>query len=311
MKYINEINDLQLHEPTVITLGKFDGLHEGHKNLMDTMFSVKKERGYKALIFTFDIQPNAKIKKEPIPVITTNLEKRSLFEDLGVDYFLECPFTEDLMTMSPEAFLAFLVEKLCVKCFVVGEDFHFGYKRSGSVQTIADLAEKYDYSYYIKEKVKYKEKEISSTYIRSELTAGNMATARKLLGYPYFIENEIVHGNHIGSAMGIPTVNMAIDEQKVIPPKGVYVSQVRVDGKTYMGVSNIGNKPTVGENYPTGVETFIFDFTEDLYGKTIRVSFLYYLRPEKKFASLEELKEQMLKDIASAKEYYEDVTKMC
>lgn len=313
MKYYNHFEDLKLHHPTVITLGKFDGLHEGHRELLETMFQIKEEKGYRALIFTFDMQPKQHISGETIPVITTNAEKRALFSELGVDYFIECPFSDELMRMSPREFVTFLVEELQVKSFVVGSDFCFGYQRAGNCDTLRDLSKEFGFDVFVKEKICHKNREISSTYIREELLAGNMKTAEKLLGYPYFIENRIIHGNHIGRKMGIPTVNMEIDAEKVIPPKGVYVSRITIldEGKEYMGISNIGNKPTIGDDYPTGVESFLFDFNGDLYGKVLRVSFLYYVRPERKFENLDALKEQIDKDIAFAKEYYENVTKVC
>jgi len=311
MEYFNHIDHLQLNEETVITLGKFDGLHEGHRNLLETMFQLKMEKGYKALIFTFDMPPIAMISGERVPIITSNLEKRSLFSDIGVDYFVECPFSDAFRHMSAEEFIAFLVDKLCVKCFVVGTDFHFGYKRSGDYNTLYEFAEKYGYEVYVKEKVQYEGRDISSTFIREELIAGRMDTAFKLLGYPYFFENEIVHGNRIGTSMGIPTVNMEIPVEKVIPPKGVYVSEVLVDGKKYPAVSNVGNKPTIGENYPTGVETFLLDFSGDLYGKCIRVSLLYYIRGEIRFEGIEQLKAQIEQDIVFTKNYYKNVTEIC
>lgn len=313
MKYYNHFEDLKLHHNTVITLGKFDGLHEGHRNLIETMMKVKEKKGLRALIFTFSVPPKSHITGQPMPVITTNEEKRALFEEIGVDYFIECPFSDELMRMSPREFVSFLVNELQVKCFVVGEDFCFGYQRAGNIETLEALSKEFGYDLFVKSKIQHKGRDISSTYIREELVAGNMKTAEKLLGYPYFIENKIVHGNHIGRKMGIPTVNMEIDPQKVIPPKGVYVSRITIldDGSTYMGISNIGNKPTIGDDYPTGVESFLFDFDGDLYGKVLRVSLLYYVREERKFENLDALKAQIDKDISFAREYYGNVTKVC
>lgn len=311
MQYFNEIKNLQLNEETVVTLGKFDGLHEGHRELINQMFALKKEKGYKALVFTFDMQPKSHITGKMIPVITTNFEKRSLFAEIGVDYFLECPFSDEIMKMSPKDFVRMLAKQLKVKSFVVGEDFHFGYKRMGNSETLKELASEFGFEVFVIEKIKNHGRDISSTYIREELATGNMKSAAKLLGYPYFIESQIVEGNHIGRTMGIPTVNMEISNEKVIPPKGVYVSQVKLEDKVYMGISNIGNKPTIGDDYPTSAETFIFDFNGDLYGKVVRVSFLYYVRPEKKFDNLDDLKNQIEEDIAFVHNYYENITKIC
>ncbi len=309
MKYFNQIKDLKIDQPTVVTLGKFDGLHEGHRNLLETMFDLKVKKGYQAMIFTFDMQPLSLIKGKEILQITTNEEKKALFEELGIDYFIECPFTDHIMKMSPRDFVIHLVENLSVKAFVVGKDFHFGYQRMGDCNTLIEMSKEFGFEVLVKEKITYGDRDISSTFVREELAKGNMETAKALLGYPYFIENVIVEGNHIGRKMGIPTVNMEIDPGKVIPPKGVYASSVVVDGKEYYAVSNIGNKPTIGDNYPTGVETFILDFSGDLYNKKLRVYLLKYIRPEKRFENIDALKAQIESDIQTSKQYYENITK--
>ena len=306
MEYIRDTTNIQIQAPTVLSLGKFDGLHMGHKLLLEEMLRKKRQEGLAAVMFTFDIPPKALVEGEQPGVLTTNAEKKAVFGRTGIDYLIEYPFTEDVRSMEPEAFVELLAERLNVKCIVAGRDFHFGHNRKGDHRTLERLAPVYGYETIIVEKKQYENRDISSTFIREEIKAGHMERANMLLGYEYFIRGTVVHGRRLGHELGIPTVNLVPPMEKLLPPFGVYVSRVVTDGRSFGGISNVGQKPTIEGKNPIGVETHIFDFQEDLYGKEIDVELLSFLRGERKFGSIAELKEQMNRDIERGKEYLKD-----
>ncbi|MBT9779059.1 bifunctional riboflavin kinase/FAD synthetase [Clostridium sp. MCC353] len=290
--------DFKITEPTVVSIGKFDGRHRGHQKLLKEMLQLKRVKGYKLALFTFSTVPGTLIYKTAQTVITTNQERRNNMEKIGVDYLVEYPFTSEVSHMSPELFVkTILAGKMNAKAIVVGTDCGFGYKRAGNAALLAELAADCGYELVVITKEKEDSRDISSTYIREELAKGNIEKVNELLGQPYAIHGTVVHGNHIGGAiLGFPTANIIPPPEKLLPPFGVYVSRVTVDGRTYRGITNIGRKPTVEGENPVGVETFIFSLDQDLYGKTIEVQLLNFERPEKKFDSLEELKKQIDRD---------------
>ncbi|MCM1256650.1 MAG: bifunctional riboflavin kinase/FAD synthetase [Roseburia sp.] len=310
MKYMKKSTDFYIEEPTVVSLGKFDGIHRGHELLMECV-AKQKEKGLKTVVFTFDIPPKKQILGEEGKVLTTNLEKVQLFEKLGIDYLIECPFTPEIMHILPEDFIEMLVEKLHMKCLVAGKDFRFGYRRRGDYRLLLEKAEVYGYIPQIVDKMKEDGRDISSTFIREEISAGNIEKANHLLGYPYFIQGEVVHGKSLGSRSLYPTINQVPQPEKILPPFGVYVTRAFVEGKAFGGITNVGIKPTVGGENPVGVETHLFDFRENVYEKTVKVEFLKPVRREMKFDSIEELKEQIKKDIETAKKYYKNITDLC
>ncbi len=306
MIYTTQVPHLDQKVRSCITLGKFDGLHRGHQKLIER---IKEKRGKncKAVVFTFDVSPKSYILHTPPKYLLTYEERRELAENLGVDILAECPFTEELMHMEPEAFVKeYLVDRLHGEYLAVGPDFRFGYQRKGTPQLLKELGEKYGFRTEILEKEKYKDKDISSTYIREELDQGHIEEVNRLLGYPYFTKGEIVHGRQLGRTIGIPTANLIPPSEKKLPPNGVYITESMIQGKTYQGITNVGYKPTVKENF-LGVETYLFSCNADLYGQEAEVKFYRYLRPEIKFASLEELKNQMMKDIQKGKDYFNGI----
>lgn len=294
MKYIKDTLDFHITEPSVITLGKFDGLHCGHRYLMEEM-QKGRETGLKSVVFTFDMPPRALLGK-PCRVLSTNEEKVSIFEEAGVDYLIECPFTDELRMMPPYDFLKMLTDQICVKKIVAGTDFCFGYKRGGTYRELQQYAGEFGYEAVIVKKMQYQGADISSTRIREHIERGEMEEANRLLGYDYFVKAKVESGNRIGRTIGFPTANQLPPPQKLLPPNGVYAVQVLCEGRLYNGISNIGNKPTVGGGYPVGIETNLFDFDGDLYGRELKVSFLKYLRPERKFPSVGDLEAQIEKD---------------
>ena len=199
--------------------------------------------------------------------------------------------------MDPETFVShILTGQMSAKAIVSGTDCRFGYKRGGDVALLERLAPKYGYELSVVEKALDGAREISSTYVREELAAGHIEKANELLGYTYAVHGNVIHGRHLGSTLGFPTVNIEPGSQKHLPAFGVYLSQTVIDGTCRGSITNIGKKPTITGERPAGVETYIYDLNEDLYGKWIEVRLLRFLRPEMKFSDVDELKRQVLND---------------
>lgn len=308
MEYIKDIDSFEITEDTSLTVGKFDGIHRGHEFLAHQIVVDAKKHGRKSVVITFDKSPrftlgsvDEKLQKNLI----TNDERAMILESIGVDYLVELAFTKEMMAIEPEDFIEFLSQKFHMKYITCGTDFTFGYKGKGNVDLLKNLESVYGYEADVIEKIKDVSRDISSSYIREEIISGNIEKANRLLGYDYFVYGEIVHGNHIGTKMKMPTINILPTSDKLLPPNGVYCSRVWIDNKSYNGVTNIGLKPTIEEKEKRiGVETHILDFNGDLYGEVAKVVFLKFVRKERKFDSLEELSAQIAKDVEFAKEYF-------
>ena len=306
MQYINGTKEFHIAEPTVVSIGKFDGLHCGHKKLVAEMMKYRVA-GRKAAMFTFSQPPGTLVQGRAQNVIMTNREREQILAEAGLDYLVEYPFDEEVRTMDPERFVAeILVGKMNAKIIVTGPDCRFGYKAAGNCETMMKLASKYGYRYVIVEKEKDADCHIiSSTYIRDLLAEGMIAKADSLLGYRYFISGVVEHGKSIGHRRLYPTANLVPPPEKHLPRYGVYVSRVTVEGKVYGGLSNVGKKPTIEGKNPPGVETYLYDFDGNLYGKEIKVELLDFVRPEIKFDSIEELKAQLDYDVKACRELYD------
>ena len=301
MIYLRGTTDFNIEESTVITFGKFDGIHRGHRLLLDTVLE-KKADDLKAVVFTFDIPPRKKVEDDRGDVLTTNEEKMHVFENIGIDYVVECPFTEEIRNMDAVDFIRMMVEKLHVKYMVVGTDFHFGHNRMGDYQLLLEYADKFGYEVQVIEKIQSDGRDISSTYIREYIKEGNIEKANELLGYSFFV---VEHGNEIGRTIGFPTVNLVPEADKLLPPFGVYITRILIGGEEYCGITNVGCKPTIEGDNPIGVETHVLDFSDDVYDMAVEVEFLHRIRAEVKFASIDELKAQLQQDIKIARIYFD------
>lgn len=303
MIYATEVPTLEAGETSAVTLGKFDGLHRGHQKLMNCI-KEKKGDNCKAVIFTFDVSPAVRLLHTPARGLLTNDEREELAREYGMDILVECPFTDEIMHMEAEAFvLEFLVNRLHVSYLAVGPDFHFGYGRKGTPGLLVQMGKEYGFTVDVVEKLRDGERVISSTYVREELEKGNMEKVNELLGYAYFTRGEIVHGRQLGRTIGVPTANLIPPTCKKLPPNGVYITKSYIGEKVYQGITNVGYKPTVKENF-LGVETYLFDCDEDLYGQEAEVRFYRYLRPERKFESLQELKGQLDIDVKKGRDFF-------
>lgn len=315
MIYISGTKDFKLTN-TAVALGKFDGLHRGHQVLINQI-NHYKSKGMLSVVFTFDYHPNSLFGDKEQNLIYTYEERRMIAERLGVDVLIEYPFTKETAAMEPADFVKnVLVDELGARFVVVGEDFRFGRKRMGDTVLLESMSPLLGYKADICRKIcdtipadtdgnsEAQTREIGATLIRKMLAAGDIETANKFLGRPFMIYGEVIHGRRIGRTIGMPTANIVTPSIKLLPPNGVYVSKTKVYNKVYPSVTNIGCNPTVADNGSRRVETYVYDFNDDLYGRDIEVMFYHYQRPEMKFDTIEALKNQMHQDGESAVEYF-------
>lgn len=303
MEYIAGNKEFKLKN-SAVTLGKFDGLHLGHQMLIDEVLSLK-EQGYSSVMFTFLYHPYNLISDSEIKLIYTEEEKIRMLKASGLDVLISYPFTHETKNATPEDFVReILVNKLDAKVIVVGSDFRFGHNRLGDVNMLKSLEDVYGFKVIAFEKKRQNDITISSSTIRNALEKGNMEEVNDMLGQPYHIHGKVIHGRKIGRTLGMPTTNLTPTQVKLLPPCGVYASRTIIDNIAYPGMTNIGYKPTVGEELFKGVETYLYDFDRDLYGCDIDVELLTYIRPEIKFDSLEALKDKMEEDLAFGRRYF-------
>ncbi len=313
MKCIVSETDFHITEPTVVSIGKFDGRHAGHQKLLQRMQDWKVRCGYRTAVFTFDLSPAVCLQGICPQSITTEAERRIGMEAMGIDYLVEYPFTEQVSHMPAEEFVReILVGRMNAKAIVAGTDCGFGYRRAGDAALLKRLAGELGYETEIIEKEQDGGRDISSSYVKEELDKGHMEKVRELLGRPYSVSGTVIHGNHIGGPkLSHPTANILPPKEKYLPPFGVYVTRVYLDGRYAGGVTNIGCKPTVEGHWPVGVETNLLDWNGDLYGRDIVVEFLNFERPEQKFSSLEDLRQQLARDEEYARFYLDSHKGLC
>lgn len=313
MKIIENTTEFNIGEGTAVAIGKFDGFHRGHQKLLANL-RQQQEKGLKSVIFTFVPSPAAFFSGKTVRELSTVTEKRRIFEEAGVDYLIEYPFYQEIADMEPETYIReVLVSRIHAKCVVAGDDVSYGKHGTGDYKLLQKMASECGYCVLLIDKVSYKGREVSSSYVREEVNKGNMELVRNLLGSPYHIGGEIIHGKKLGRTIGMPTVNLAPSKEKLLPPKGVYYSYVYIhskegnmpyDGVRLPSITNIGTKPTVDNRLLMGVETYIYDFDMDVYGNDMEVYLLKHKRPEMCFDGVDSLKAQMSADIKEGRIYH-------
>ena len=302
--WINQ-KTFHLPEDTVVAVGKFDGEHRGHQKIIATMLTVAREQELKTAIFTFGTPPAAVVSGQRRPQILTNEERRERLHQAGIDYIVEYPFDAEIAAMDGEDFVReILLDAMRMRAIVGGEDLRFGKAGAVNAAKLKSLGERLHFSVYIIQKETEAGEEISSSLIREALAAGDMAKANTLLGMPYTAEGVVQHGNGIGNRiLGFPTINLLLPAGKLLPRRGVYQTEtVLPDGRTFRSITNVGTNPSVEQDHLSHrlrLESFLLDFSDDLYGVRVRLRFLRFIRPEKKFASLTALKQQIMADLSS------------
>ncbi len=317
MQVHRDINNLPFFKNAVITIGTYDGVHTGHLQILQQIKEEAEKINGESVIITFDPHPRMVITqdKSEIRLLNTLEEKIALLEENGIDHLAIVPFTKAFSEQTAEKYIVdFLIDKFHPHTIVIGYDHHFGNERKGNYKLLENYAE--EFNFQVKEIPKHvlNEVTISSTKIRDAILNSDIETANKYLGYDYFFEGRVVEGDKIGRTMGYPTANLEItDNNKLTPGNGIYAVTVIVDGvngqrifgkqELMKGMMSIGIRPTVSKSKRT-IEVNIFDFDKDIYGQVLRVFVKKYLREEKKFSGLEELKDAIAKDKINAMEYF-------
>lgn len=296
MKIIEIDLNFVAKEESVIALGNFDGVHRGHIELIKKAIEDAKKLNIKSSLLLFNEHTDNLVKVGKKEIITTNKTKFEILENLGVAIIYLINFTKEFMAYSPIMFLKdFLAYNLKIKGVVVGYDYTYGYKKSGDVDFLNKNKELFK-SIHVIEQVSYEGEKISSSRIRSLIEEGRVKEANNLLSRPYKLIGRIIHAKGLGKKMGYPTANLELVDNFVIPKYGVYDTDIIINGKKFKASTNIGTNPTV-EHAGIKIEAHILDFDEDIYGEIVELELLEFVRPELKFDSIEELFEQIAKDV--------------
>lgn len=291
----NEYHDFQ--NGTAITIGKFDGMHRGHQLLMDDIRKVALSEKYDTICFKISLNTKS---------IYSIKEQQDIISDMGISMLYVQEFTQEFAAVSPEEFVKkTLVDRLNVKYISVGSDFRFGNGRSGNAETLKQLGDKYGFKVNAIDKLKIDDETVSSSRIKEYMADGNMEKVAQYLGRPLFISGVVEPGKKLGRTLGYPTVNLIPEADKELPRFGVYASKVYIgDSGVYNAITNIGIRPSVDDGNAPTVETFIYDFNNDIYGEKIKVTLDHFIRSERKFESFDALKNQIKKDIEGASSFY-------
>ena len=305
MKLFNSINDFQSTKKTILTLGTFDGVHIGHKKILERITQNTENGKYESLVLTFFPHPRMVLQeKSEIKLLNTITEKTQLLEASGIENLIVHPFDESFSRLKAEEFVSsILVDKFQIQKIIIGHDHRFGRNRTANIDDLIAFGAEYDFEVEQISAQEIQDVSVSSTKIRKALNEGNMNLANDYLGYNYFLSGEVVKGKQLGRTIGFPTANIQIEEDyKLIPKNGVYVVKAKIDQKEVFGMMNIGFNPTVNGEKQT-IEVYLFDFDADIYGQKIEVSLLDYVREEQKFGSVDLLKAQLNHDKKTALDF--------
>ena len=298
MRIFESLSNLNIDKP-IVTIGSFDGVHLGHRQVISQLTSHARSVGGSSVVITFWPHPAAVLNPDKhFPVLSTIDEKKLLMAETGIDCLIVLPFTKEFSRIAYADFVSdYLVGQLGIDTLLVGYDNKLGRDGLGRFHEVEALSRQYGFQVKRLEALASDEQPISSTMIRGLLSEGKVSEAAKLLGRDYSLTGRVVGGNHIGTSLGFPTANLEPDEFKFVPCNGVYAIRATIDGRHFLGMLNIGNRPTVnhGEEKPT-IEANLFGFEGDIYGTNLTISFLEKIRNEQKFNSTDELRAQLEKD---------------
>ena len=286
---------------SAVTVGSYDGVHKGHRIIIAKMAAVARARSLRRVVVTFEPHPRRVLKgavSGPLGLLTTLEEKIDLLARENIDLLFIIRFTPDFASRSSDDFIRnVLVKLLGAQAIIIGYDHVFGRDRSGSGTTLENLGVELGFAVEVVDEVLIGSEHLSSTRIRRLLEAGNIEEANEFLGSPYMVSGVVVEGDKIGREIGFPTVNLRIsDQNKLLPHPGVYLAHTEIDGTLFKAMMNVGVRPTVSSEGIISVEAFILGYSGDLYGESLRFTFLSFIREERKFSSLDELKKQLEKD---------------
>ncbi|WP_312089577.1 bifunctional riboflavin kinase/FAD synthetase [Chryseobacterium sp.] len=304
MEVFRNFSDYNSQKPLALSLGMFDGVHLGHKCIMDELKKIGSENNLETAVLTFWPHPRFVFKPdENLQLLNTLEEKSLLMEKYGINNLFLKEFDEEFRNLTGEEFVRqILVEKLNVKYLIIGYDHSFGKNKSGNFEFLQKLSKELDFEVEQMEAINIHENNISSTKIRKALLEGNILEANEMLGYHYSVSGTVVHGKKIGRTIGYPTANIEVENLKLLPKKGAYIVEVFVRNQKYKGMLSIGTNPTVNGDKLT-VEVYILDFNEDIYGENITVKFRDFLHEEIKFEGLEKLIERLDEDKRLTEEF--------
>ncbi len=310
MKIYTSIQEFTHPYKTIVTLGTFDGVHNGHKRILDKLIRSTKTTGYQNVVLTFFPHPRMVLQQNTdIRLLNTINEKAFLLDEYGIDNLIVHPFDHAFSRLTAEDFVKdILVDKLNIHKIIIGHDHRFGRNRTATIYDLIRFGEEYGFEVEEISAFEINEVSVSSTKIRNALTEGNIEKANKYLGYPYFITGSVVKGRQMGRTIHYPTANISVSEDyKLIPANGVYIVTALVNGKQEQGMMNIGNNPTIGGD-KRSIEVHLFNFDEDIYDAAIKVNIHQKLRDEVKFESVNELKAQLDKDKQLSLHYFNNTT---
>jgi len=305
---VQGISQFNSSENTAITIGTFDGVHIGHRRILERLINNAKKRGAKSTVLTFFPHPRMVLQKDAdLKLLNTLTEKQQILAEMGLDYLIVHPFTQEFSRLSALEFVRdMLVNKLKVKSVVIGYDHRFGRNRNASIQEMIGFGNTFDFKVEEIPAQEIDEVSVSSTKIRNALLNGDVQTANAYLGYEYLLNGNVVKGKGLGKDLGFPTANIEIDSPyKLVPQNGVYIVNCEIGGLSAPGMMNIGLNPTVGGSSKS-IEVNLFNVDQDLYRKQIRVRFLKKIRDEQKFESLGALSDQLHLDKKIALEFLQD-----
>jgi len=290
---IRNTKHFRIENPTIVTIGTFDGVHLGHQKILSRLQQLKQKHGLNAVVLTFEPHPRKVLfpEQKDLKLLTLIEEKLHLLENYGVDVAVVYPFDKSFSNIEAKEYIEqILIKNLKVKYLVIGYDHHFGKDRGGNIKVLQQFEKEYGYEVEEIDAIDIDHIAISSSKIRHALEEGNIDLANTYLGHYYFLYAKVIPGKQLGRKIGYSTANLEIEgTDKLIPKIGVYFVEAVVNNATYYGMMNIGYNPTTDSDRKVKLEVHIFDFCEDIYDKTIRINFLKYLRDEQKFNNLDEL----------------------
>lgn len=298
MNIFNSISSFTTKKKTIVTIGTFDGVHIGHKKVLQKLHNLAIEKDAESVLLTFFPHPRMVLQQDlNIKLLNTIEEKKHLISEFKLDHLIIHPFDLEFSRLTAEDFVkTILVDQLNICSIIIGYDHRFGRNRTATIDDLIEFGTKYNFDVQQITAKEIDEIAISSTKIRNTLLEGDIETANTFLGYNYTLSGLVIEGKKIGRTLNFPTANIKIDEEyKLIPQNGVYIVSVEMNKSTYFGMMNIGTNPTIS-NSNQSIEVHIFDFNQSIYNQNIKICFLERIRDEEKYASLDELKKQLEKD---------------